>query len=99
MQNISTASDGELIVGLDHVQVVVPHAEEARAKAFYGGVLGLVEIPKPETLAGRGGAWYRCGASLAQQLHLGLSDSVQPQRKAHPAFLTRDLAAMRAGLE
>ncbi len=89
----------EMIVGLDHVQVVVAPADEERAKAFYGGVLGLIEVPKPVNLAGRGGAWYRCGAQSAQQLHLGLANDATPQRKGHPALLTRDLAAMRARLE
>jgi SAM-dependent methyltransferase len=59
-------------------------------------VLGLPEIPKPTALAGRGGAWYQCGAL---QLHLGLEDDFRPQRKGHPAFLVRDLEAMRSRLE
>ena len=89
----------DLIVGLDHVQVAVAPADEAQAKAFYGGVLGLIEVPKPASVVGRGGAWYRCGPESAQQLNLGLAPDAQPQRKAHPGFLTRDLAAVRARLE
>ncbi|HKV83530.1 MAG TPA: VOC family protein, partial [Ktedonobacterales bacterium] len=84
------------IQGFDHVQVTAPRAEEALARRFYGETLGLEETPKPEALAGRGGAWYRCGSL---QLHLGLEDDFRPQRKSHPAFLVRDLAAMRARLE
>lgn len=84
------------IVGFDHVQVTAPRAEEARAKQFYGETLGLAETPKPAALAGRGGAWYRCGDL---HVHLGLEDDFQPSRKGHPAFLVRDLAAMRARLE
>ncbi len=34
-------------IALHHVQVAIPIGEEDRARAFYGGVLGLVEIPKP----------------------------------------------------
>ena len=89
----------DLIVGLDHVQVAVAPADEAQAKAFYGGVLGLIEVPKPANLVGRGGAWYRCGPQSAQQLHLGLANDAQPQRKGHPALLTQNLAAVRARLE
>jgi ubiquinone/menaquinone biosynthesis C-methylase UbiE/catechol 2,3-dioxygenase-like lactoylglutathione lyase family enzyme len=86
----------QLIEGLDHIQVTAPRAEEARAKAFYGEVLGLREIPKPAVLAERGGAWYAVGD---KQLHLGLEDAFLPQRKGHPAFVVADLAAMRARLE
>ncbi|MEO7000614.1 MAG: methyltransferase domain-containing protein [Ktedonobacterales bacterium] len=85
-----------VILGLDHVQVAIPQEGEQQATAFYGDVLGLVKIAKPETLASRGGAWYRCGV---QELHLGLTDDFQPQRKGHPALLITDLAAMRARLE
>ena len=97
MADNNDASD-DLIIGLDHTLLAITPADEEQAKAFYGGVLGLTEIPKPSNLAGRGGAWYRCGAS-AQELHLGLAADAQPQRKAHPALLTRDLAALRARLE
>jgi ubiquinone/menaquinone biosynthesis C-methylase UbiE/catechol 2,3-dioxygenase-like lactoylglutathione lyase family enzyme len=84
------------INGFDHVQVAAPRAEEARARWFYGDVLGLSEMPKPDALARRGGAWYRCG-DLA--LHVGLDDEFQPARKAHPAFLVDDLDLIRARLE
>lgn len=83
------------VLGLDHVQVTAPRGEEARARAFYGETLGLEETPKPEVLAGRGGAWYRVGDL---QLHLGLEDDFAPARKAHPAFLVNDLDAVRARL-
>ena len=33
--------------GIDHVQVAAPAGCEAEARAFYGGLLGLEEIPKP----------------------------------------------------
>lgn len=90
------ADAAPMVLNLDHVQVTAPRAEEQRAKDFYGGVLGLSELPKPATLAGRGGAWYQCGAL---QLHLGLEDDFHPQRKGHPAFLVRDLEAVRGRLE
>ena len=89
------SGEGWKIIGFDHVQVTAPRADEAAAKTFYGDVLGLEETPKPAELAGRGGAWYRCGDHF---LHLGLEDEFHPQRKGHPAFLVRDLAAMRERL-
>jgi len=71
------------VVGLDHVQVAMPRGEEARARSFYGDLLGLDEIPKPGSMAGRGGLWFQCGQL---QLHLGVEEPFAPARKAHPAF-------------
>ena|SRR5436190_19254441 len=83
------------IVALDHVQVsILPGGEDA-ARRFYGEVLGLREVPKPATLAGRGGVWFACGA---QQLHCGVEDPVAPSRR-HPALRTDDLDAVRERLE
>jgi ubiquinone/menaquinone biosynthesis C-methylase UbiE len=82
-------------LGLDHVQVAAPRTAEAQARQYYGDVLGLREIPKPEALASRGGMWFRCG-ELA--LHIGLDDEFRLAHKAHPAFVVRDLEAVRARL-
>jgi len=54
------------VVGLDHVQVAAPRGCEAEARRFYGTLLGLEEIDKPDELRARGGVWFRCGE---QQLH------------------------------
>ncbi|MGA9286302.1 MAG: VOC family protein [Solirubrobacteraceae bacterium] len=75
------------IVGLDHVQVAAPQGCEADARRFYGALLGLAEIEKPEGLRRRGGVWFRCGE---QQLHVGVEDKFAPARKAHPAFRVAD---------
>lgn len=83
-------------LALDHIQVAMPRGEEAAARAFYGHVLGLTEIPKPEPLAARGGVWFKCGA---QQLHLGVEDDFRPAKKAHPAFAVDDLDALARELE
>jgi hypothetical protein len=71
------------VTALDHVQVAMPQGQEAAARVFYGGVLGLPEIAKPESLAARGGVWFQCGH---QQLHLGVEEDFRPAKKAHPAF-------------
>lgn len=72
------------IVGLDHVQLAAPAGSERQARAFYGRLLGLEEIDKPQALRARGGAWFRCGE---QQLHIGIAADFSPARKAHPALL------------
>ena len=76
------------IVGLDHVQVAAPRDCEAEAQRFYGTLLGLVEVEKPEALRTRGGVWFRCGEQ--QQLHIGVEDGFTPARKAHPALRVAD---------
>jgi catechol 2,3-dioxygenase-like lactoylglutathione lyase family enzyme len=83
------------VTGIDHVQVAAPAGCEVRARAFYGEVLGLEELPKPEPLRSRGGCWFRVGA---QELHVGVEDPVAPARKAHPGFVVDDLEALRARL-
>ena len=83
------------VTGIDHVQVAAPAGCEAEARAFYGGLLGLEELPKPEPLVARGGCWFRAGA---QELHVGVEDPFTPARKAHPGLVVADLDALAARL-
>jgi len=69
--------------GIDHVQLAAPTGCEADARRFFGDLLGLEELEKPEPLRSRGGVWFRVGA---QQLHVGVEADFSPARKAHPAF-------------
>lgn len=84
-----------MITGLDHVQVAIPRAGESAARAFYGDLLGMTELPKPPALAARGGCWFASGSAV---LHLGVEEPFRPARKAHPAFLVTDLDALAAAL-
>lgn len=43
---------------LDHVQVAAPPGCEAKARWFYGTLIGLAEVDKPELLRARGGVWF-----------------------------------------
>jgi len=82
-----------MIVGLHHVQLAMPRGEEASAREFYAGVLGMTEVPKPPHLAVRGGVWFSAGNT---QVHLGVDEDFRPAKKAHPALLVRGrLAATR----
>jgi catechol 2,3-dioxygenase-like lactoylglutathione lyase family enzyme len=83
------------VTGIDHVQVAAPAGCEPDARAFYGELLGLEELPKPEALAGRGGCWFQAGA---QELHVGVEDPFTPARKAHPGLVVTDLDALAARL-
>lgn len=84
------------VLGLDHVQIAIPTGGEERARAFWVGRLGFVEVDKPTNLIGNGGCWFARGAL---QIHVGVDPDFRPARKAHAAFLVRDLAAARAVLE
>jgi catechol 2,3-dioxygenase-like lactoylglutathione lyase family enzyme len=83
------------ITGIDHVQVAAPTGCESAARAFYGDLLGLEELVKPEALRARGGCWFRAGG---QQLHVGVEAAFAPALKAHPGFVADDLAELRARL-
>ncbi|MGH3681169.1 MAG: glyoxalase [Natronosporangium sp.] len=73
---------------IHHVQLACPAGSEDVARAFYAGLLGLSELPKPPALAGRGGCWF---GGYGVELHLGVEDGFRPARKAHPALLWPDL--------
>lgn len=83
-----------MVEGIDHVQLACPAGSEDSAREFYGGLLGLREIEKPEPLRARGGVWFACGH--AQQLHLGVEEPFAPARKAHPALLISDVGSLEA---
>ena len=83
------------VVGIDHFQLAMPAGREAEARAFYTGLLGIPERPKPEALRARGGAWFE---APGVKLHLGVEERFQPARKAHPGLVVRDLEALVARL-
>jgi catechol 2,3-dioxygenase-like lactoylglutathione lyase family enzyme len=67
----------------------MPSGREAEARAFYQGVLGIPEVPKPSNLAKRGGCWFERGPL---RIHLGVEHDFRAARKAHPALLVENLA-------
>lgn len=81
--------------GIDHVQLAAPPGCEDAARAFYVGLLGWEEIPKPEPLRSRGGVGFHCGE---HQLHVGVQADFLPATKAHPAFEVVGLEQLRAHL-
>jgi catechol 2,3-dioxygenase-like lactoylglutathione lyase family enzyme len=81
-----------VIVGLDHVQIAAPAACEQAARAFYGELLGLVEVPKPPALRARGGVWFELPDG--RQLHVGVEAPFAPARKAHAALALESPAAL-----
>lgn len=82
------------VTGLDHVQIAIPAGGEDAARAFFGGLLGMVEVPKPADQSASG-CWFTGGAA---NLHIGVDPDFRPASKAHPALLVDDLAALRGRL-
>ena len=66
------------------------------AREFYGNLLGLTEVNKPENLQGRGGVWFANGGL---KIHLGVDKDFTPARKAHPAFQVKNLGELRRLIE
>jgi catechol 2,3-dioxygenase-like lactoylglutathione lyase family enzyme len=81
---------------LDHVLLAMPAGRESEAREFYQGILGIPEAVKPAGLAARGGCWFEDGEL---KVHLGVEKNFAPARKAHPAFIVDDLAALEAALK
>ncbi len=85
-----------LLSDIDHVQLAAPKGCEAEARDFFGRLLKLEEIEKPEPLRSRGGCWFKLGSA---QLHIGVEEAFRPATKAHPAFAVNDIDALFALLE
>ncbi len=83
------------IRAIDHVQLAMPSGQEQAAIAFYEGLLGIPNVPKPAHLAVRGGCWFE---DETVKIHLGVDDDFRPARKAHPALLVDDLDSLTAQL-
>jgi catechol 2,3-dioxygenase-like lactoylglutathione lyase family enzyme len=75
---------------IHHVNVTVPRSLEDEAKHFYGVVMGMTEVPKPESSRGRGGAWYQLGPV---QLHLSIEEGAgEHLSKRHVCYTVHDLS-------
>ena len=91
------------ITHIDHVQIAVPRSKEAACLKFYREVFQFPEIPKPDELRARGGAWFQVGAL---QMHIGVDPDIvvdgepvaAPKSKRHICFLVEDLARAKAAV-
>jgi catechol 2,3-dioxygenase-like lactoylglutathione lyase family enzyme len=82
-------------IGFDHVLLAMPTGGERAARQFYGELLGLREVPKPDELGERSGCWF-VGPGVA--IHLGVDQRFIAAKKAHPALVVADLATAREAL-
>ena len=78
------------ILEVNHVNVTVPGALEAAARQFYGDLLGLKQIEKPDGPRKHIGAWYELGPI---QLHLSIEDDAHNHESdRHVCYRVEDLA-------
>jgi catechol 2,3-dioxygenase-like lactoylglutathione lyase family enzyme len=82
-------------LAIDHILLAMPKGGEKKAHDFFHGVLGFEVIEKPAELAKRGGLWFKFNHF---ELHLGVEEPFYPAKKAHPAFLVRELEALKEHL-
>ena len=64
-------------------------------RAFFVGLLGFVEVDKPANLS-QSGCWFESGSV---SVHVGVDPDFRAAKKAHPALLVDDLAALREAFE
>src|SRR5262249_45657521 len=78
------------IYAIDHSSVIVTDVE--RSRRFYGGILGLKEIPRPRTFDFVV-VWYDLGN---QHIHLLLKEEADSISPRHFALRVSDIQAARA---
>jgi catechol 2,3-dioxygenase-like lactoylglutathione lyase family enzyme len=82
---------------LSHINVTMPKGSEDLARSFYGGLLGLPEIPKPESLRVRGGVWFDAGGL---DVHISVEEGRSGEDSyRHFGLECADVNAVRARLE
>ena len=84
-------------MNLSHINVPMPKGGEDLARSFYGGNLGLPEIPKSEPLRGRGGVWFDAGGL---DIHLSVDEQhLGPDAQRHFGLECADVDGLRAKLK
>jgi catechol 2,3-dioxygenase-like lactoylglutathione lyase family enzyme len=81
---------------LQHVGVTFPPGRADAVRAFYGGVLGLEEMPVPEEVADQGWVWF---ATRDEGIELHFIPSAippDPARRHHFCLQVDDLEAARS---
>jgi catechol 2,3-dioxygenase-like lactoylglutathione lyase family enzyme len=84
-------------VELQHVSVPMPPGGQERARAFYGGLLGLEEREVPPKLDPSELVWFRAGGDC--ELHVFESDEAAPRSQHFCLRLRGGLDELRARLE
>src|SRR5690242_16922562 len=82
---------------LSHINITMPKGAEDIARSFYSGLLGLREIPKPESIRNRGGVWFEAGGL---DVHVSIEEPRNaPDAYRHFGLECPDVDALRAKLQ
>lgn len=81
---------------VQHVSIPRPPGSDAQARAFYGELLGLEEIPVPESIRHLDLIWYRLGSDT--ELHLFAEQPLDNPSGRHFCIVVDDLESLRAQL-
>lgn len=94
-----------LIKRVDHLNVQVPPEREEEGLRFYGELLGLKRLRKPDSLGPRGGhfclseePWYELHLGVARDTSVADID-IKNQLRNHLAFQVEDLSDARRRFE
>lgn len=82
---------------VQHVSVGFAAGREAEARAFYGGVLGLAEKPRPLGLKALPVIWFDAGDD-DHEVHLLATEGYAAPRGNHLCLQVDDLDGLRADL-
>jgi catechol 2,3-dioxygenase-like lactoylglutathione lyase family enzyme len=81
---------------LSHINITMPKGGEETARVFYSGLLGLKEVPKPESIRNRGGVWFDAGGL---DIHVSVEENrTGPDSYRHFGLECADVDALRARL-
>ncbi len=83
---------------LQHVAVTFPPGAADDVRAFYGGALGLVEMPVPDEVAHLGWVWFATDEPGVELHFVPHETAPDPQRVHHFCLEVDDLAAARGRL-
>lgn len=86
------------VLRVQHVSVGIEAGREAEARAFYTGVLGLAEKPRPLGLKANPVIWFDAGDD-EHEIHLMATSRYTAPQGNHLCLQVDDLQAMRAQLE
>jgi catechol 2,3-dioxygenase-like lactoylglutathione lyase family enzyme len=89
--------DHVVVMRLSHINITMPKGSEDVARSFYGALLGLKEIPKPESIRHRGGVWF--GAD-GLDIHVSVEENrTGPDAYRHFGLDCGDVDGLRAKLQ
>lgn len=84
---------------LQHVAVTFPLGQAKDIREFYGGALGMDEIPVPPEVADRGWVWFATDHEGVELHFIPHAIDPDPARAHHFCLQVDDLPAVRAALE